>query len=91
MVSKEKVSKRENPFTKERTTDTRTAREANVDPSIREEKTVPTPKRNVEDMELCLSCQTLHLKGTACPTCKLTEEQVKKTQWEKFHATGQIT
>lgn len=48
------------------------------------------PKRNEQDMELCLSCQTLHLKGTACPTCKLTEKQVKETAWEKFHSTGKM-
>lgn len=74
-----------------RTIDGESIRDTNPianNPKIPEVKYTENPKRNTSDMELCLSCQTLHLKGTACPTCKLTEKKIKETAWKKFHASG---
>lgn len=87
MVSKEKVSRRENPFTNENVTDRRTGREPNVDPSIREEKTAPTPKRKEQDMEYCLVCQELY-SGQKCPRCGYSREDIKKRAFSKHHSTG---
>jgi len=90
MVSKEKVSRRENPFTNENVTDRRTGREPNVDPNIRDidKIGVETPRRKEQDMEICLVCQTLHLLNAKCPTCGYSREDIKKRAFSRFHATG---
>jgi len=93
MVSKEKVSRRENPFTGENVTDTRTAREANVDPSIREEKTAPTPTRKEQNTEYCLLCQNLILNATPetkCQKCGYSRRDVKERMFSKYHASGKM-
>lgn len=88
MVSKEKVSRRENPFTGENVTDKRTAREPNIDPNIRDKIGVETPTRKTEDLDYCLVCQTLMPLGGKCPTCGYSREDVKKRAFERFHDFG---
>ncbi len=89
MVSKEKVSRRENPFTNENVTDRRTGREPNVDPNIRDidKIGVETPTRKEQDMEYCLVCQELY-SGQKCPRCGYSREDIKKRAFSAHHSTG---
>jgi len=89
-MQKTKVSRRENPFTKENITDTRTAREPNVDPSKRENIEVSNPKRKTEECRYCLVCQNLIFgnSDTPCERCGISETMAKKRAFEKWHDLG---
>lgn len=90
MVSKEKVSRRENPFTGENVTDRRTGKESNVDPNIRDidKIGVETPTRKTEDLDYCLVCQSIMPLGGKCPRCGWTRDDVKKRAFSRFHDLG---
>lgn len=91
MVSKQKVSKRENPFfPSEDVTDTRKEREKNIDPSIREAPTAPTPSRKEQECRYCLVCQNLIFgnSDTPCERCGISENTAKKRAFSKWHDLG---